>query len=110
MSSVGERIRELRLSLDMSVDEFASAIGVHRSSIYRYEDTNRDLPISIAIKIAEKFNISLDWLAGVSDVRERNTAPKNQINSILDTLSPQGQTEVIKYASYVKSNEEGKDG
>lgn len=59
MSSYRNRLKELRESLGYSVDEFAKIIGVHRSSIYRYEGTNeaepRDMPISLAIQIAEKF-------------------------------------------------------
>lgn len=106
MPTVGERIKELRVEiLHMSVDEFARMLDLHRTTVYRYEEKGRDMPISVAIKIAETFNISLDWLAGLSDVMERNTAAKKQIAQIVDTLSPQGQAEVLNYAMYIKSKE-----
>ena len=34
------RLRELRKSLGYSVDEFARLLGIHRSSLYRYEADN----------------------------------------------------------------------
>lgn len=79
MSNKDERrLRELRKSLGYSVDEFARLLGIHRSSLYRYEADNkyaRDLPISIAIKVSEMFNVSLDWLAGVSDTKYCDQSP-----------------------------------
>lgn len=106
MATIGERIREFRESLGLSVDEFARALEVHRSSMYRYEESNvkeiREIPISVAIKIAKQYNLSLDWLAGLSDVKYRNT---NNVDETYNSLSPDGQKEVLVFVNYIKAKE-----
>lgn len=104
MPTTGERIKEVREERGYSVDEFAKLLGVSRSSMYRYEGTYEtlDLPISIGIKIAKMFNVSLDWLACVSDTKNRNPLP----DSDYDSLSEEGKKQVVDFAKYVKSKEE----
>lgn len=74
MSIIHERFKQVRISKGYSVDDFAKLLDIHRSSIYRYEGTNqkeqRDIPFDVAIKISQKFNISLEWLAGLTDKKE----------------------------------------
>lgn len=111
MSSNGdkERLKELRESLNYSVDEFAKIIGIHRSSLYRYEGTNkaepRELPISIALKISREFNVSLDWLAGSSDIKHLNQTP-NKLTEIYDSLSDIAKQELFSYAIYLQTKED----
>jgi DNA-binding XRE family transcriptional regulator len=108
MTVFGNRLRELRESLGYGPDEFAKIIGVHRSSIYRYEGSNeaeqRDMPISVAIKISHKFNISLDWLAGTTNIKYINQAP-NKLTEVYESLSDQGKTQLFDYALYLKNKE-----
>ena len=111
MATTSERIKELRTSLGYSVDEFAKLIGVHRSSMYRYEGTtdseSRDIPISVAITICEKFNVSLDWLSGTSDIRFLNQS-SNKLTEIYESLSEEGRKELFNFAMYIKTKEESK--
>lgn len=109
MSEYKNRLKELRESLGFSIDEFAKLIGIHRSSLYRYEGSNkaepRDLPISIAIKVSEMFNVSLDWLAGVSDTKYRDQSP-NKLVENYNKLSDEGKKEVFNFLMYTLSKEE----
>lgn len=104
MATTNERIKELRILSGHSVDEFAKILGVHRSSVYRYEGDNekeaRDVPISIAILISNRFNVSLDWLAGISDTMylEQTT---NKLTEIYDALSEGNKKELFNYAKYL---------
>src|SRR5690554_1293790 len=105
MSVTGQRIKELRESLGYSVDEFAKLLSVSRSSLYRYEGAYepKELPISLGIKMAEMFNISLDWLAGTSDEKFRTTASPEDL---LSSLSEEGKKAVLEYAMFVKAKED----
>lgn len=105
MPSVGERIKELRESVGYSVDEFAKLLGVHRSTVYRYEgwSESRDLPITVAITIAEKFGVSLEWLAGTSDKKYR---ADSGLNEVIDSLSDEGKKAVMEYAMFIKAKED----
>lgn len=104
----GNRLKELRESLDYSVDEFAKLLEVHRSSIYRYEGGNeleqRDVPISLAIKISQKFNISLDWLAGNSNTMYINQT-SSKLTEVYESLSESGKNELFNYATYLQEKE-----
>ncbi len=107
MATIAERIKELRESLGLSVDELARALSVHRSSMYRYEESNpkekREVPISVAIRISEKYGVSLDWLAGASDVKYKE-AP---LNDVIKALSPEGQKQAVDFIAYIKAKENG---
>jgi len=105
MTKTGERIRELRLSLGYSPDAFAQLLGIGRSSLYRYENSEgiKGLPMSAAIILSEKFGVSLDWLAGTSDEKYR---VKYSFDTVYDSLSEEGKKQVFDYAMYVKSKEE----
>jgi predicted transcriptional regulator len=109
MSTTGDRLKELRESLDYSVDEFAKMLGISRSSLYRYEGSNepRDLPITLAIAISENFNVSLDWLAGTSDEKFRI---KSSLEEVLASLSEAGKKTVLEYAMFVKAKENLENG
>ncbi len=104
MATTNERIKELRNQLGYSVDEFAKILGVHRSSVYRYEGDNekeaRDVPISIAILIANKFSVSLDWLAGISDTMYLEQSV-NKLTEIYKTLTEGNKKELFNYAKYL---------
>lgn len=109
MATTNERIKELRIILGYSVDEFARHLGVHRSSVYRYEGENekesRDVPISIAILISNKFNVSLDWLAGISDTMYLEQS-SNKLTEIYEALAENNKKELFNYARYLLSKQE----
>ena len=62
-----ERFRELRGT--SSQEEFAKKIGMSRPVIGFYENGDRVPDILTLRKIAEMYNVSADWLLGLSDIR-----------------------------------------
>lgn len=51
--TIGQRIRDRRIALDMTVDELADKLGKNRATVYRYESGNiKDLPTSILEPLA----------------------------------------------------------
>ncbi len=106
MATINERIKELRVSLGFTVDEFAKILGIHRSSVYRYEGENeketRDVPMSLAILISEKFHVSLDWLGGLTDTKQlEHTTTK--LTEVYDSLNEEAKKELFNYANYLKN-------
>ena len=71
MSSFNTRLRELRLSVDMSQNEFAKALGLSKSSVNMYERGEREPGIATLEAIADFFNVDMDYLLGKSDCRNR---------------------------------------
>jgi len=62
-----ERIKELRQNLNLSQRDFAESIGVSAMSISTYESNAKSPSIETVIKIANRHNVSIDWLCGLSD-------------------------------------------
>lgn len=61
------KIKELRLSLNMSQANFADSIGVSHTSMSAYELGKKKPPLETLIKIADTYKVSLDWLCDRED-------------------------------------------
>lgn len=63
------RIRDLREDADLTQDQIAKILHMHRTTYVRYESGEREIPLNIAILIADYYHVSLDYLAGRDDSR-----------------------------------------
>ena len=59
---LGNKIKELRKDKNISQDELAEKINIDGRQISRYENDKMNPSIEVLIKIAEAFNISIDYL------------------------------------------------
>lgn len=62
------RIRDLREDADLTQAQIADALGLYKTTYARYESGERDLPLEIAIRIADFHKVSLDYLAGRTQI------------------------------------------
>lgn len=60
------RIKDLRKSARFSQEELAEKFGVERATISRWENHKHDPSISDLVQLATFFNVSIDYLVGVS--------------------------------------------
>lgn len=60
--SIGERIKELRTTRDMSQARFADFLGVSKSAVSLWESDRRTPPTKSLDLIAKKCNVSVSWL------------------------------------------------
>lgn len=67
MSKFGTRLKELRTSRNLSQMDFARQIGVSKSSINMYERGEREPGLETLEKIADYFNVDMDYLLGKTD-------------------------------------------
>ena len=77
-SSIAERIRWLRTSRGMEQEKLASEIGVTRKTInvYEGEKNKKGIPTDIIIKIAKVFNVTTDYLLGLTDLESTDITYK----------------------------------
>lgn len=61
-NSLGDRIRELRLEMDMSQKKFAEYAGVQPSDISRVESGKATLGPQTLKRIAEALHVGIEWL------------------------------------------------
>ena len=64
------RLRELRLARKMSPQRLAIELSMSQNTISRYENGEREPGIDELIRIADYFNVSLDYLL------ERSNQPR----------------------------------
>ena len=61
------KIRDLREDNDLSQIECAKALYVSKNSYIRYETGERMPPIDFMERVADYYNVTLDYLAGRED-------------------------------------------
>ena len=66
-----EKLRQLRAEKSISQKEFATQIGVTKSTISLYEHGDNVPDIKTFAKIADFYNVSYDYLLGKSENRDR---------------------------------------
>ena len=71
---IGKALKALREECGLSQAELAKQLDISASAIGMYEVNSREPSDDIKTKIAEYFDVSVDYLLGVSDVRNPNSA------------------------------------
>ena len=64
LMNVYRRIRDLREDNDKTQREIADYLNMHLTVYQRYERGERELPLWVAIKLADYYKVTLDYLAG----------------------------------------------
>lgn len=65
-----DRIRDLREDSDLTQKKVADSLFMHLTQYRRYETGEREIPLSVAVKLAEKYNVSLDYISGISSIKQ----------------------------------------
>ena len=60
----GIRLRELRIQRKLSQKELSEELGVGRPTITQYETGSKKPSLKMVIKIADYFDMSIDYLIG----------------------------------------------
>ena len=63
----GERLKDLRQEKDIGQIELAKSLGVSKGVISLWENGLREPKLSNLVLIARYFDVSIDYLAGITD-------------------------------------------
>lgn len=63
------RIRDLREDSDLKQKDIAQYLMCDQSLYSKYERNERPLPLDAAIQLAQYYNVSLDYLVGLTSVK-----------------------------------------
>lgn len=64
------RIRDLREDADLSQVKVAKLLGMSQTGYSKYETGENDIPTAILISLARFYHTSVDYLLGLTNVRE----------------------------------------
>lgn len=69
MDKLGERLKALRKEHRYTQEFLADYLNVTRPAIGNYEKGINEPPLQTLVKLADLYQISLDWLAGRTNVK-----------------------------------------
>lgn len=58
----GERVKEIRKSLGLTLEKFGEKLGVKKGAISAIENNNRNLTEQMTISICREYNVNYDYL------------------------------------------------
>ena len=93
-----KRLKELRLQHDLSQKDIANYLGITVAAYSFYERGNREPNVSILKKLAEYFNVSLDYLMGMEDEPQTIAAHFDG-----DEYTDEELEQIRQFAEFVKS-------
>lgn len=64
---LNKKIKELRLRQSLTQDELAKELNISPSTVSMYENNAREPDLTTLINIAKFFNVTTDYLLGLSD-------------------------------------------
>lgn len=76
----GKRLKELRKANGYTIEQFAEAVRISKSTVGYYENNNRMPDIEILSRIADVLNVSADYLIG----KTNTTATKGKTKTVCD--------------------------
>ena len=67
MASYYPRLRDLREDADLTQEALVKKLGMHKTTYTNYEQGKREPPFSLIIRLAVLYNVSIDYLAGLTN-------------------------------------------
>lgn len=67
-----QRIQDLRTDADLSQRQLSEILHISQRSYSHYETGSRNIPIVMLIRLANYYDISIDYLVGRTDKKEMN--------------------------------------
>jgi transcriptional regulator with XRE-family HTH domain len=90
--NIGERIKERRKELELSVDDIASKLNKNRATIYRYESNDiENLPVTVLEPLAQILNTTPAYLLGLEDKKFELSKDENKIIKKYRNLDSKGK-------------------
>ncbi len=78
--AIASRLRNLRVSSVISLEEFAEALGVEADELASYEDGSEDVPASVIALVCALSGVPFEYFFGAEDESEIYTAsPRKNI-------------------------------
>ena len=65
-------IQDLRTDADLSQKQLSEILHISQRSYSHYETGSRNIPVEMLIRLANYYDISVDYLVGRTDKKEMN--------------------------------------
>jgi transcriptional regulator with XRE-family HTH domain len=102
------RLKQLRKSKKIMSKELASILNLTQHTVQNYEKGIREPKFDTLVTIAKYFNVSLDYLFGLTDdpvLREEELSEEWKIVGKIFLLSEENRKQVVDYIDFIKTKE-----
>ena len=65
-----QRLEDLRIDNDKTQAEITEYLGCQREVYRRYEKGTRQIPVDLLIKLSLFYNVSIDYMVGITNTRK----------------------------------------
>lgn len=73
-----QRIKKARTNAGYSQEQIAEELEINRTSISKYETGSQEPSLETLAKLAQFYNVSIDWLLGVNIINDNHESKKNE--------------------------------
>ena len=87
----GERVKEIRKSLEMTMEQFGNKLGVTKVAISNIEKEKRNLTEQMIRAICREFNVSEEWLKTGDGEMYQQLSEDEEIAGIVSDLLEEGK-------------------
>lgn len=70
------RLKDLREDSDLTQAAIAEVLHVKQNTYSQYENGQRQIPLELLIRLARFYHTSIDYIVGITEVREPYPQPK----------------------------------
>ncbi len=67
MQCIAQRLKQIRENEGLTQAQFAEKVNISHASIKNYESGRREIPGHLLRNVAEAYNVSMDYLTGLTD-------------------------------------------
>ena len=97
---IGERLLDLRKDADLTQDDLAAILNINKHSISSYERDKSEPPDAIKIAIAQYFDVSVDYLLGLTD-NPASVSKRCKVIRLPNSFPEQSIPELQEYIEYL---------
>ncbi|CAI3698675.1 Transcriptional regulator with XRE-family HTH domain [Clostridium neonatale] len=100
------RLKELRTDKNLSQAKLAELFNISQQAVSHYEKGSRDIDSALLKNLAKFFNVSTDYLLGISDIKnytdDSNITIALNSDTDYDDLPDEAIKEINNFIDYVK--------
>ncbi|MCR3758176.1 helix-turn-helix domain-containing protein [Clostridium felsineum] len=103
--SIGERIKQRRKKLNLSVDDIAYKLGKNRATVYRYESNDiENLPITVLEPLAKILETTPTYLLGLENAKNQivEINPSNDEMNLIKSYRLLDSNDKYKVDNYIR--------
>jgi len=100
---IGENIRLLRESKDMSQDQLADILGTNRKAVSRYETGAQEMGVNTFVQYVDALEADPSQLLPQRILNRKGSSLMTQLETVADGLSEGDMIHLIQYAKRLKT-------